>query len=117
MEAKKQRSFIWNLASYLKGGTLSLGEQWTSTLGEVVDGHNIGILYKYKKLVNTLEPGISNLNSPELQKCYFLYNHKQIRSKVPIIGYFILCLSKLLWSVLRKPFSWLKNEEGKKIWN
>ena len=31
----------------------------------------------------------SNLNSPELQKCYFLYNHKQFCSKVPIILYFV----------------------------
>ena len=31
----------------------------------------------------------SNLNSPELQKSYFLYNHKQFCSKVPIIFYFV----------------------------
>ena len=31
----------------------------------------------------------SNLNSLELQKCYFLYNHKQICSKVPIVVFFL----------------------------
>ena len=30
----------------------------------------------------------SKLFSPELHKCYFLYVHKQIRSKVPILLYF-----------------------------
>ena len=29
------------------------------------------------------------LFSPELHKCYFLYIHKQIRSKVPILLYFV----------------------------
>ena len=31
----------------------------------------------------------TNLYSPELQKCYFLFNHKQICSKVPILLYFV----------------------------
>ena len=31
----------------------------------------------------------TNLNSPELPKCYFIRNHKQIRSKEPIILYFV----------------------------
>ena len=30
-----------------------------------------------------------SLYPPELQKCYFLFNHKQIRSKVPILLYFV----------------------------
>ena len=29
------------------------------------------------------------LYPPELQKCYFLFNHKQICSKVPILLYFV----------------------------
>ena len=31
----------------------------------------------------------ANLYSPELQKCYFLYNHKKICSKVPILLFFV----------------------------
>ena len=31
----------------------------------------------------------SKLFSPELHKCYFLYNHKQIHSKVPILLNFV----------------------------
>ena len=31
----------------------------------------------------------TKLFSPELHKCYFLYVHKQIRSKVPILLYFV----------------------------
>ena len=31
----------------------------------------------------------TKLFSPELHKCYFLYNYKQIRSKVPILLYFV----------------------------
>ena len=36
-----------------------------------------------------LEELKSKLLSPELQKCYFLYVHKQIQSKVPILFSFI----------------------------
>ena len=32
---------------------------------------------------------LSKLFSPELHKCDFLYVHKQIRSKVPILSYFV----------------------------
>ena len=32
---------------------------------------------------------ITKLFSPELHKCYFLYIHKQIRLKVPILLYFV----------------------------
>ena len=31
----------------------------------------------------------SNLYPPELQRCYFLFNHKQICLKVPILLYFV----------------------------
>ena len=32
---------------------------------------------------------LAKLFSPELHKCYFLYVHKQIRSKVPILLYYV----------------------------
>ena len=41
-----------------------------------------------KKICISFWLDLPKLNSPELQKCYFLYNHKQICSKVPIILYF-----------------------------
>ena len=36
-----------------------------------------------------IKPSIPKLFSPELHKCYFLYNHKQIHSKVPMLLYFV----------------------------
>ena len=46
---------------------------------------SLKILVNICNLINARSKGYS----PELQKCYFLYNDKQICSKVPISEYFV----------------------------